>query len=314
MPLVAEARHLLPYCRQTGNFAGLYTLADDPAQVDPHYRGSDFLFAPSHLLFPEPNAGDLIESQADSVCSADCPPLPLPNVYGVYVFCFKTDDQFVIGAHQMWEIGLSKLVRLEGQTLPIRQDQRHVWAKLPSGWTVRLNQYNNEYPFHNVDCRNAAQLRSFQRGYTRPGPVPGEPTQPVMHGDIVYGWALCSPFLDVHLHPVSGLFNCKVWDLDGRVRQETEFRASPTAQTQWDEAVDGQFHRLHLRDGTTLDAIGLLGGFQSEVTYDRQYGSIALKCPDCRQTRNNHNRPPHTRNSRSPQGRPFVVAVVVTLR
>jgi hypothetical protein len=174
-------------------------------------------------------------------------------VYGVYVYCFKADDQFVIGAHQMWEIGLSKLARLEGQTLAIRWDQGHIWTTLPSGWTVRLNQYDYEYSFRNVECRHAAQLRSFQHGHTRPGPVPGEPAQPVIHGDLVYGWAVCSPFLDVHLLPVSGLFKCKVWDLDGRVRQDTQFRASPTAQTLWNDAVDGQFLRLHLRSGRTLD-------------------------------------------------------------
>ena len=203
----------------------------------------------------------LIESQADSVCSADCPLLPLPKVYGVYVYCFKADDQFVIGAHQMWEIGLSKLARLEGQTLAIRWDQRHIWAELPSGWSVRLNQYDYEYPFRNVECRQAAQLRSFQRGYTRPGPVPGEPAQPVMHGDLVYGWALCSPVLDVNLLPVSGQFKCKVWDLDGRVRQEAEFRASATGQTQWNDTVDGQFLRLHLKSGRTLDAQPPIGAF-----------------------------------------------------
>jgi hypothetical protein len=200
----------------------------------------------------------LIESQVSSTCGIDCPPLPLPNVYGVYAYCFKAGDEFLIAEHQMWEVGLTKLAHLEGQEVATRWDQRHVWATLPSGWTVHLNQYNYEFPFRNLDCRNAAQLRSFQHGYTRPSPVPGEPAQPVMHGDLVYGWALCSRPLDEHLLPTDSRLQCKVWDLDGRVRQDAMFRAAaPTADTQWSDSLDGEFLRLHLKDGRTVKRIDL---------------------------------------------------------
>ncbi len=39
------------------SWAWPYTLADAPTQGNSRYRGSDSLFAPTHL-FPEPNAGD----------------------------------------------------------------------------------------------------------------------------------------------------------------------------------------------------------------------------------------------------------------
>jgi hypothetical protein len=206
----------------------------------------------------KPTLATLIEAEADSVCSADCPPLPLPKIYGVYVYCFKTADQLLIGEHQMWEIGLSKLAHLQGQNLPLHWDQRHIWVTLPSGWTVRLNQYKNEYSFRDKQCSSAARLRSFQHGYTRPGPVPGEPAQPVMHADVVYGWALCSRTLDEHLVPADSRLQCKVWDLDGRVRQDAIFGAvAPTADTQWSDSIDGEFLTLHLKDGRTVKRIDL---------------------------------------------------------
>jgi hypothetical protein len=177
-------------------------------------------------------------------------------VYGAYFYCLKAGDQFLIGEHQMWEFGLSKLARSAGQALTARWDQKHIWVTLVTGWTVRLNQYNYEYGFRNFDCRNAAELRSLQHGYTRPEPVPGEPAQPVMHGDLVYGWAICSE-VKIKLLPLDEQpldeqrFKCKVWDLGGRVRQDAVFEATQ-GNSQWDESVDGDYLRLHLRAGKTL--------------------------------------------------------------
>lgn len=199
----------------------------------------------------------LIEAAADNVCGVDCPPpLPLPNVYGAYFYCLKAGDQFLIGEHQMWEFGLSKLARMNGQAVAARWDQKHIWVTLPSGWTVRLNQFNYEYGFHNVECRKAAELRSLQHGYTRPQAVPGEPAQPVMRGDSVYGWALCSSRLDEHLLPEADELHCKVWDLSGRVRQDAIFKIAPQgAPHEWGELLDGEFVRLHLKDGRTVKRI-----------------------------------------------------------
>jgi hypothetical protein len=204
----------------------------------------------------KPTQAMVVEAQADSVCSADCPPIPLPKIYGIYVYCLKAGDEVLIGEHQMWEMGLSKLAHIEGQSLPTHWDQRHIWVTLPNGWIVRLNQYNYEYSFHDKQCSSAARLRSFQHGYTRPGPVPGEPAQPVMHGELVYGWALCSRSVGERLLPITGESQCKVWDLEGRVRQDAAFRAAPrTAGTQWSDSSDGEFLRLHLKDGRELERV-----------------------------------------------------------
>jgi hypothetical protein len=214
------------------------------------------LIACSHLFAGAQSSpqATLIESSTDSVCNPDCPPLPLPNFYGVWVYCFKAGDQILIGEHQMWEIGLTKLASLQGKSLPVHWDQQHIWATLPSGWTVKLNQYNYEYSFRDKQCSSAAQMRSFQHGYTRPGPVPGEPAQPDMHGDVVYGWAICHQMLDDHLHPFNNLFQCKVWDLKGQVRQDAAFlTVSGDEETQWTDSLDGEFLRLHLKDGKTFE-------------------------------------------------------------
>jgi hypothetical protein len=198
-----------------------------------------------------------IESEETNICGVDCPPpLPLPKIYGAYVYCLKAEDQFLIGEHQAWEIGLSKLAHLSGRSLATRWDKRHIWVTLPNGWTVRLNQYNYEYPFRNVDCRDAARMRSLQHGYTRPQPVPGEPAQPVMHGDQVYGWALCSQRLDGHLLPLADELQCKVWDLDGQVRQDAIFKSTlQGTAAQWSDSLDGQFVRLHLKGGRTMKRV-----------------------------------------------------------
>lgn len=66
--------------------------------------------------------------------------------------------------------------------------------------------------------------------------------------------ALCSHSLDVYLLPITDRFRCEVWDLEGRVRQDGGFRVHEgLAEAQWNGAIDGEFLRLHLKDGRTLE-------------------------------------------------------------
>jgi len=194
----------------------------------------------------------LLDSEQGSLCGYDCPLIPLPNIYGDYLFCFQTGDKLLIGEHQAWEIGLKKLASLKGKALLIRYDDDHVWVKLPSGWQVRLSQYDFEYPFKNESCRDAAQMRSFEHAYTRPQPVPG-PAIPVMSGKLVSGWAICSPQFG------DSFSNCTVWDLKGNIRQKRLFQQMPethsSSKTQvGSESPEGNFQIIHLKDGRTLQA------------------------------------------------------------
>jgi hypothetical protein len=193
----------------------------------------------------------LLESEKASLCYADCPVLPLPNIYGAYFYCFQADDKLVIGWHQAWEPGLGKLAGLKDKAVSLRIDTDHIWVKLPEGGHVKLAQYYHEYQFTNESCRAAAQMRSFEYGYTRPQPVPGEPAQPVMHGAQIYGWSLCSRLTGSHF------IVCVVWDLKGDIRQNGVFEQirEPVTSARppfWNEATDGAFKVLHLRDGRKL--------------------------------------------------------------
>jgi hypothetical protein len=216
--------------------------------------------APSNSAAQSTTQAILLEAAESSLCYADCPIIPLPNVYGVDIYCFQAGDKILVGEHHAWEIGLKKLTSLEGRTLPLRYDDAHISVKLPSGWQVGLNQYYNEYFFKNLTCRAAAEMRSLEHGYTRPAPVPDEPAEPVMHGKLVYGWTMCSAYLNEHLVPYDGLFNCTVWDLMGEIRQKGTYKqiGAPVSSTQtvaWDDATDGVFKILHLRKGRTLKLI-----------------------------------------------------------
>jgi hypothetical protein len=194
----------------------------------------------------------LLDSEQGSLCGYDCPPIPLPNIYGDYLYCFQAGDKMLIGEHQAWEIGLKKLASLKGTALSIHYDDAHIWVKLPSGWQVRLSEYYFEYPFNNESCRDAAQMRSFQHAYTRPQPVPG-PAIPVMHGKLASGWAVCSPLFG------DNFSNCTVWDLKGDIRQKRIFQQlhelnSSSQRPVWGEGAEGNFTVIHLKDGRTLQA------------------------------------------------------------
>lgn len=194
----------------------------------------------------------LLDSEQGSLCGYDCPFIPLPNIYGDYLYCFQAEDKLLIGEHQAWEIGLKKLASLKGKSLLIHYDDAHIWVKLPSGWQVRLSQYYFEYPFKTESCRDAAQMRSFQHAYTRPQPVPG-PAIPVMRGKLVSGWAVCSPPFD------DNFSNCTVWDLKGDIRQKRLFQQlrglNATSQRPvWREASEDDFTVINLKDGRTLQA------------------------------------------------------------
>lgn len=188
-------------------------------------------------------AAKLVEAHKDT-CYADCPPFPMPDSY---TYCFQAADQLIIGEHQSWAFGLKQLAQQEGKNLKLHYDNKHLWVEMPNHSQVRLSQEYHEYGFKDPSCRAAAQMRSFQHGYTRPEPVPGEPAIPVMHGSLVYGWSLCRPTSS------STQFECTVWDLDGNVRQQDPFQiidgGKPSA---WDPNVEGKFTVLHLRDGRTL--------------------------------------------------------------
>jgi hypothetical protein len=211
-----------------------------------------FLWLAPHCCAQVRSQATLIEADLDG-CYADCPIIPLPNYY---VFCFRAGDKLLIGGHESWDFGLKKLASLEGNTLPLRYDQAHLWVKLPSGWQVKLNQYPFEYSFRDKACRAQAQMRSFERGYTRPAPVPGEPATPVMHGEFVFGWALCSSASN------DGLTECTIWDLNGDIRRKGTFMpfadsGLPAASQGWNDATDGTYRIIHLRNGRTLKLIDL---------------------------------------------------------
>lgn len=199
-----------------------------------------------------PQEATLLEADLDG-CYADCPPIPLPSYY---VFCFQIGDRVVIGGHESWDLGLRKLASLKGKPLPLHYDQTHLWVKLPNGWQVKLNQYPYEYSFKNTACRAEAQMRSFEHGYTRPAPVPGEPAGPVMHGKLVFGWALCrGASMEV-------LTECTVWDLKGDIRQKGAYEpvsnsGLPPTTAGWDEATDGMYRIIHLANGRVLKLVDI---------------------------------------------------------
>jgi len=192
----------------------------------------------------------LLEAQQDSLCYADCPVIPLPNIYGVYYYCFQVGDKLLVGEHQAWEFGLKGLYGLQGKSISLHFDDNRISVKLPRGWSVHLNQYYNEYPFKNPSCRAATKTRSLERGYTRPQPVPGEPAKPVMRGKLVYGWSLCNKTA------YQNEWNCQVWDLKGDIRQKGTYTKvvddlSSLTSEQKTTMID-TFEILHLKDGNTF--------------------------------------------------------------
>jgi hypothetical protein len=209
-----------------------------------------FLGLSAICLAQGPNQATLVEADKDSLCYADCPIIPLPNIYGVYYYCFQVGSEVLIGEHQIWEIGLKRLADLKGQAVPVRYDKAKIWVTLPNGWKVYLSQSYWEHPFKNPTCRHASTMRSLEHGYTRPQPVPGSPAQPVMRGQLVFGWALCNSTL------YDGTVNCQVWDLQGMVRQKGLYEkvgatAAGQDANQMARLVDA-FDLIRLKDGSTF--------------------------------------------------------------
>ena len=160
----------------------------------------------------------------------------------------------MIGGHQSWDLGLRKLASLGGKAFPIRYDEDHLWVKLSSGWEVKLNQYFKEVSFKDDACRAASQMRSLEHGYTRPGPVPGEPATPVMHGKLVAGWALCRG------NSMNVLVECAVWDLKGDIRQKGAYEPithldSKQLTSDSDEDKDGRYRIIHLGNGRVFKLV-----------------------------------------------------------
>ena len=208
---------------------------------------TSFLYCASSMSAQSPERATLIEAHLDG-CYADCPPIPLPDFY---LFCIQAGSEHYIGVHQSWSLGLKKLASMEGQSIPIHHDSAHIWIKLPSSWEIKLNQFNYEYSFKDKGCKEEAQLRSFQHGYTRPAPVPGEPAKPTMRGKLVYGWTLCSSSTP------DGLTECTVWDLKGDIRSKGMYRyindqGSHAPPLAWNESTDGAYKILHLINGQNL--------------------------------------------------------------
>ncbi|MGA8530947.1 MAG: hypothetical protein WB622_14620 [Acidobacteriaceae bacterium] len=192
----------------------------------------------------EPLQGTLRES-SKYACDADCPPVPLP---GSYTYCFDADGKIIIAEHSSWAVGPSQLAKLQGQSVGMRYDDFHVWVKLPNGLTLRLSQdYHENNEFSDESCRAAAHLRSLEHGYTRPEPVPGEPAKPVMKGNLVFGWALCT-------NHQTDSFSCTVWDLKGNIRQQGVFEPTSSAG-HWNDADEGTFKILNFQNGRVLRRI-----------------------------------------------------------
>lgn len=87
-----------------------------------------------------------------------------------YYYCFETDHKILIGFQKTpvlnWQDPASNdLVKLhkswrpwtaEGQTVPLRFDDKDIWVTRPDGRTVKLKQdYSNDIFVNNMDCRKA---------------------------------------------------------------------------------------------------------------------------------------------------------------
>jgi hypothetical protein len=65
----------------------------------------------------------LLPPAETNICGVDYPPpLPLPNLWGAYLYCLQADGRFLVGEQQVQEIGLPRLAHLDGHRLKARWD------------------------------------------------------------------------------------------------------------------------------------------------------------------------------------------------
>lgn len=96
-----------------------------------------------------------------------------------YYFCFEADNRVLIAyekvptmnwidpskdwltkVHKSWQPALSKEQDVEGQTIPLRYDEKHIWLTGPKGKLVKLTQdYNTDIFLNNQKCRAAVKKK-----------------------------------------------------------------------------------------------------------------------------------------------------------
>jgi len=91
-----------------------------------------------------------------------------------YYYCFEADNRILIGRQTSpvlnWQDPASNdLVKLhkswkslnpEGQTIPLRYDDRNIWVTRPDGKTVKLKQdYSTDIFVHSPECRKAIRKK-----------------------------------------------------------------------------------------------------------------------------------------------------------
>jgi len=92
-----------------------------------------------------------------------------------YYYCFEADNKILIGYQKIPTINwkdetsndLTKVHKswapwtAEGQTIPMRYDEKHIWVTGPNGKTVKLTQdYNTDIFVNNSQCRCVVKKKS----------------------------------------------------------------------------------------------------------------------------------------------------------
>jgi hypothetical protein len=97
-----------------------------------------------------------------------------------YYYCFEADKKILIGyqkiptinwkddasndltkVHKSWAPWSVKEGTSEGQTVPLRYDDKYIWVNGPNGKAVRLKQdYTTDIFINNSQCRGAVKKKS----------------------------------------------------------------------------------------------------------------------------------------------------------